>query len=346
MIPVASNGLFNPILMRKSIAILILFNIFTAGYSQVIKGKVMDSNTQAGIDFAAVYFSGTSQGTFTNQKGYFELDISLYKSLPLTISALGYYSVSLTNISYNKPYFIYLSPKEYELSEVVITAKSNPLKRRINLNTFKREFLGTTPNARSCYLENENDIMLTFKPESDTLVAFSSNPIIIYNRALGYKIIYYLDKFEYCSSEDYLKLLGQYIFIADTTNFINLQEQFDKKRKNAYLGSRMHFFRSLWENNLDQAGFVIKDYAGVRLPYEKIVTQIDSLNGSIKSKYIKYPGKLFVFYHSVSLSQIDVIKDGVYFTENGYFDPLGIFWQGEMAKTRIGDLLPFEYETK
>ena len=340
-----SVGYLTPILMKKTIGILIIINLFTGGYSQFIIGKVMDLNTKAEIDFAAVYFSGTSTGTYTNQKGYFGIDISQHKSMPLTISALGYYSITLTDFSHSKPYFIYLTPKEYELSEVVIIAKNNTLKRKTNLNTFRREFLGITPNAKSCYLENENDIMLTFKSESDTLIAFILNPLMIYNKALGYKIVYYLDTFEYCSSNGFLRIIGKYFFIDDTTNFTNLQEQFDRRRKRAYLGSRMHFFRSLWGNNLNLAGFVVTDSSNVKLTYNKIVTQTDTLKGPNQSKYIKYPGNLSVLYHPGSLlSQMKMTKDSIYFNENGFFDPLGILWQGEMAEKRIGDLLPFEYK--
>ena len=133
----------------------------------------MDLNTQVGIDFAAVYFSGTSTGTHTDLTGYFELDISHYKSMPLTISALGYYSVTLSDFSHDKLNFIYLTIRDFELSEVIITAKN---RRRGNLNIFKREFLGTTPIARSCNIENENDVMFIYNPKRDTLKAFSSNP--------------------------------------------------------------------------------------------------------------------------------------------------------------------------
>lgn len=325
--------------MRKSIVILILINHFTYSYSQVIKGKVMDYDTQAAIDFASVYFSGTSAGTNTDPKGYFELDISRYKSMPLTISALGYYTITLTDFLQNKPYFIFLARKDFELNEIVITAKNG---RRANLNTFKREFLGTTPTARSCNIENENDIMFIYNPKRDTLKAFSSNPVIINNHALGYKIIYYLDKFEYCFSNRYLSITGNIIFIADTTDFINLQEQFDRKRRNAFLGSRMHFLRSLWENNLARDRFVVTDSTNVVLKYNKIVTRTDSL-----TKFISYPGTMFVKYGSSSLqSQIKVSDDYLFFDKNGFCDPLRIFWQGDMAEKRIGDLLPFDYKTK
>lgn len=325
--------------MRKTIVILLLINLYTTVYSQIIRGKIMDLNTEAGIDFAAVYFSGTSTGTHTDLTGYFELDISLYKSMPLTISALGYYSVTLSDFSHDKPNFIYLNIRDFKLSEVTITAKN---RRRGNLNIFKREFLGTTLFARSCNIENENDVMFIYNPKRDTLKAFSSNPIIIYNHALGYKIVYYLNKFEYGFSNSYLRIIGNVLFIADTTNFINLQKQFDRNRRSAFFGSRMHFLRSLWGNNLAQERFVVTDSSNVELRYNKIVTQTDSL-----SKYISYPRTLFIKYGPLSLqTQINVVNDYAYFDENGFFDPLRFFWQGNMAEKRIGDLLPFEYKPK
>lgn len=326
--------------MRKAITAIIIISFFTPGYSQIIKGKVMDSNTKAGLGFAAVYFSGTSVGTRTNPDGYFELNISGYKSMPLTISTLGYYSIVLSDFTDDKLYSVFLTPKEFELAEVVITAKNYARKRRINLNTFKREFLGTSSNARSCHLENENDIKLAIKPENDTITAYSINPINIFNKALGYKIVYYLDKFEYSFSSGYLSIRGNYIFIADSINFINLQEQFERRRKNTFFGSRMHFFRSLWENNLYQAGFIVTDSSDIILSYDNLVNQTDS-----SSKYLKYKGTLFIDYLSgLHHSNMRIVKDQVYFDENGFFDPLGIFWEGEMAEKRIGDLLPFEYQ--
>jgi hypothetical protein len=37
-------------------------------------------------------------------------------------------------------------------------------------------------------------------------------------------------------------------------------------------------------------------------------------------------------------------KDFVYFDKDGYFDPDGIDFSGQMTEQRIGDLLPFEYQ--
>lgn len=332
--------------MKKAFIVLIFLILIPSAYSQIINGKIVDINTNAGISFAAVYFSGTSTGTLTDKYGYFKLDISHYKAMPLSISALGYHSVTLTRLSNNKPYLIHLSPKLHELSEVIITAKADK-ERRKNLQIFKNEFLGTTLNAMSCDIINEYDLILTYNANRDTLRAFASNPLIINNRALGYKITYYLDKFEYSRSKNYLLLTGNYIFTPDTNRLANQQSVFARKRKTAFLGSRMHFFRALWENNLELNGFVVKDSSNEKLAYDKFVSQTDSLYDSNRPKFIRNQVSLLVSYHSVNpQSQILILKDSVYFTEEGYYDPIGIGWQGEMSKQRIADLLPFDYKLK
>jgi len=336
-----------PSSMRKIISFLLLVNLYTIGYTQFIKGTILDQNTHTKIIFASVYFNGTFVGTYTDQNGYFELDISKNLSMPLTISAVGYYSVTLTNFITDKSYLIYLTPKIYELKEVVITGKANSFERKTNFNIFKREFLGATLNAMSCHITNEDDIILTYNPDNDTLKAFSSNPILINNKALGYNIIYYLDKFEFCWSTNYLLIKGNCIFKEDSTNRNSQQKRFERRRESAFFGSRMHFFRALWENNLDSAGFAVKDSANVRLSYDKYVIQTDSIVGSDHLKYLKYHGILFVAYHTkLPKSRIMMLKEYIYFDKDGFFDPLGISWQGEMARQRIGDLLPFEYKPK
>jgi hypothetical protein len=334
-------------MVRKISLIIILIALSTAGYTQVIKGTILDLNTHARINFASVYFNGTFVGTHTDQKGYFELDISRYRSMPLTISALGYYSITIADLQSEKPFLIYLAPKIYELNEVVIKAKGNYLARKTYFNIFKREFLGTTVNALSCRIINEDDISVKYDPVSDTLTAFCMNPILIRNKNLGYDITYYLDKFEISWSTYYVLMIGNYIFKEDSTNNSNEQKRCERRRESAFLGSRMHFFRALWENNLDSAGFTVKDTSNVKLSYENLVVQTTGSNDDDNLKYLKYHGSLYIAYQAkLPQSRIRMLKDSVCFDKNGFFDPLGISWQGELAKQRTGDLLPFEYRIK
>jgi hypothetical protein len=182
--------------MKRIILFLLAFSFFQVGHTQTIRGTILDKSDKLKINFASIYINGTSVGTNSDQNGYFELDITKYSSLPLTISALGYYSVTLTDFSREKPIEVYLTPKTFELKEIVIVAKSLAKEKKANLKLFRTEFLGTTYNANNCVIMNENDIMFNNGSSGDTLKAFASKPIIINNNGLGYKITYYLDKFE------------------------------------------------------------------------------------------------------------------------------------------------------
>jgi hypothetical protein len=172
-------------------------------------------------------------------------------------------------------------------------------------------------------------------------------PILIRNKALGYNIIYYLDKFEIAWMTNYVLMIGNYIFLEDSTSKPDERKRFERRRESAFLGSRMHFFRALWENNLDSAGFTVKDSANVKLSYDDLVSQPDNLTDANQLKCLKYHGNLYIAYQAkLPQSRIHILKDYVFFDKNGFFDPLGIVWQGEMSKQRTGDLLPFEYKPK
>ena len=181
----------------KKLSLLLLFLSFNLiAYNQIVKGTIFDANDKSRIYSASVYFNGTFGGTLSDQDGNFEIDVTKHSSMPLTISALGYYSETVTDFSRGKPLMVYLKPKLFEINEVVVEAKSHSRERKANLYLFKQEFLGTTPNSMACEIQNENDIKFIYD-SNDTVKAYATNPIIIINKALGYKITYFLDRFEY-----------------------------------------------------------------------------------------------------------------------------------------------------
>lgn len=328
--------------MRKIIFLLLLLDISTTAYNQTIRGAIHDELTRSPIHFSAVYFNGTFAGTHSDQNGYFELDISKNISKPLTVSALGYYSITVTDLVTDKFYRIYLTPKIFELNEVIISAKGKGKARRernANLKSFRDDFLGTTFNAQKCKVTNENDITFKYDYNTDTLKAYSLKPILIENGALGYRISYYLDKFESCKKDNYLLYSGSIVFREDLTANENQKKRYERRRKIVYLGSRMHFFRSLWKNDLESSGYSVLDSTYKKLNYENFVTQSDTL-----ARYITHYRKLFIAYYTKDPeTSVMMVKDSVYFDRDGYFDAFGIRWNGEMAKYRIADCLPFEY---
>jgi hypothetical protein len=344
----------------------------SAANCQTFKGTVYDRSTDNTLSFAIVYISGTSIGTYSDVHGNFTLDISKYSSMPITISLLGYYSVTLSEHGSNKMYNIYLSPKINELDEVVIyapkmivlngvvvTAKKGRWESYLRI--FKREFLGETENASECEILNEKDLRFSYNSDSSTLRASSSKPILIHNKALGYTITYYLDKFQFSRKMDEKRvltekfvLMGNYLFKDDLLTLSEYEKgKVEEKRRSAYLGSRMHFFRLLYRGNLAQEGNY-KIGLSDNTPVSKVFsisskTPINSDSFVIRkdsiSSYIKNEGELSVTYRFKNTT-INVRMDSVYFQKNGYFDPIDIWFSGDMSKQRIGDLLPFEYLLK
>jgi hypothetical protein len=326
--------------MKKIILFLLLINFCSFTYSQIIKGTILDKSNNSKISFATIYLNGTYVGTYSDQNGYFELDITKYSSMPITISALGYYSITLTDFSKDKPIVVYLTPKVFELDEVVVKSKSLSRERKEKLILFRNEFLGTTENGQNCEITNENDISFNYDSDKDTLKAFASKPLLINNKRLGYKITYYLDKFEYYKKPKSFFYQGNIIFNEDSTSDKTQKQSIDRRRRYAYLGSRMHFFRELWTNNLSKSGFKILNSFDEDLDYKNLVIQKDSLR-----KFLSYNEKIGIGYYSRTPSSYIVFhKNEVFFDKNGYFDSSGVAWEGQMAKLRIGDLLPYEYD--
>jgi len=332
--------------MRKLLLLMLFVSFYAVSFNQVIiEGKIFDKKTKERICFATVYLDGSFVGTSSDSNGEFRLNIPHNTYMPLTVSSVGYYSVTLPDFSIDKPIIIHLIPKEYQINEVVVSTKSLVKKRKENLRLFKDTFLGTTENAMNCIITNEQDISFNYDTDRDTLKAFASKPICINNNALGYNVTYYLDKFEYYRKSHSFTYQGNVIFNEDLAGETTDKQLYETERKSTYLGSKMHFFRALWANDLLSAGFLVKNSSNESLNCQDIVIQetcklSNALNRN--KKYLKYPSNLKILYHS-RLSEINFLKPKVKFDEAGFFD-LGIFWDGDMVTRRIGDLLPFEYK--
>lgn len=299
---------------------------------QMITGTVCDKETGNAIYSASVYFSGTSMGALTDQNGNFTIDITRYHGMPLTISAMGYYSETI-KVTEGKPVQIKLVAKPFVLNEVKVNARG---RRKENLTVFRKIFLGTTSNAAACKIENEDEIR--FKYSGDTLRAYASGPLTIDNKALGYRLTYYLDTFQYDLKTKTFLFGGNIYYDEDTVNVIR-NYTYERRRQKAYLGSRMHFFRSLWTNNLKANGFVITDSGKKRIDYSDFVTESED-----HKKYIHFPEKLYIYYSHSSWISIMSFCDGmVYFDTAGFFDASKVVWEGDMALRRVADQLPFEY---
>ena len=318
------------------IIILILFSASLEVKAQLIKGRVLDYETNSGVPGANIYFNNSINGTTSDVDGLFELDISRNSGQEIIISCVGYSTETMLNYSDGKFYVIYLNPGPVQLDEIVVEAKENSRKKK--LKVFLREFLGETSTARKCKILNPDDLRLVFHESSNTLEAFADQPLIIQNSALGYNITYFLEEFRHDGKNTYFE--GYHIFQEDTSLFEKEKVKVDKKRKKVYNGSRMHFLRILWNNQLEGSGFTIKKlHSGKSITYEELVKYEND-----DKKYLSSACSLAIHYFNQNSYIKFKEKDKVLFTESGYFDPRGLTWEGHMALQRMADALPFEYQ--
>ena len=106
--------------------ILVLLVIPFQMYGQkTISGKITDSDTGLGLEFASVALKGRPVGTYTDSTGYFSLLIPQgYPVDSIFISSIGYEHTAVSySIISEKPLDISLKPTIYALREVTITTK-------------------------------------------------------------------------------------------------------------------------------------------------------------------------------------------------------------------------------
>ncbi len=332
--------------MKKLLLLLLLVSFHLLSYNQVIiRGKIFEKKTNEKVCYATIYFDGTFVGTSSDKNGDFSLNIPYNTCMPLTISAIGYYSVTLPKFDVTKPIIVHLKPKIFKIQEVKVKDKSLVAQRKANLKVFKKIFLGTTANAIYCDIINEQDISFNYGTDGDTLKAFVTKPILISNKALGYKVTYSLDKFEYYRKSRTFTFIGNIFFNEDLASKRKHRLLYESNRRSTYLGSRMHFLRALWANDLLAAGFSLKNSSEQDLKSQDVIIQ-EACNvsdpNSKNKKFLKYPTKLEVLYH-LNASEISLLKPKVYFDEMGFVE-LDISWEGDMVTRRMGDMLPYEYK--
>lgn len=343
-IVILSNSVsFSLIEMKRLFTVFLFIATCITGLCQEITGYVLDYDSKKAIQNASVFINGTSIGTLTDNFGKFHLTISYRQKLPVAVSSIGYNSIMIQDYDTSNLMVIYLTPHVYEIGEVYVYSKATPEQkafRNFYIGKFRDEFLGTTLNSYKCRILNESDLIIKFDKNTATLSITANKPLIINNKALGYKITYYLDKFEYSMSGFSVFYIGNILFEEERDIKGLRQKTIEKRRRLAYGGSRMHFFRSLWENRLDSNGYKINDGF---LTYDSLVTE-----NKQGIKYLKNKGNINVSYYSklANHSHFVLKSDSIYFDKSGYFDPAGINWlqpEDDALKLRMADQLPYDY---
>jgi len=337
----SQNGKLRLLLL---LTIIILFPQENCYAQNQLTGKVFSAKDSTAIFGASVYFDGTSIGVSTNNQGYYKIPFKENNS-SLVISSLGYDPVIINTNGYTSITLpnIYLKEKLEELNTVHL--ETDPWTRLRKLRVFKKEFLGSNKPALSCKIINEDSIELRYIPSSKTLVASSDEPLIIENKYLGYVIRYNLTDFEVKFKTSSGGLTLPFSTYYEGFSFFEplrkkLSKKITKNRKLSYLGSSLHFMRSLYEKNLDEDNFKIF-YERFHVPTYKYFDI--SQNQSIKMVELMVD-EIAILYNDFHQSGLKTKSKFTIDYFGNHSPPESIILKGDMSKERISELLPLNYK--
>ncbi len=237
---------------------LLFFAFTVVGNAQkLLKGVVMDADKNEPVPKASVFLNNTSIGTTANNEGRFELSIPAGK-YELIVSSVGYLTSNQTISATDVQDFltIRLTLKAPELEAVVIEPYLKDGWQQWG-QFFLENFIGTSALVADCKILNKDVIRFRHSKKNNRLTAHAWEPLLIENKALGYRIRYQMETFLYDFKTRYVLYTG-YPFFELLDGKAKKQKEWEKKRREIYDGSIMHFMRSLYRNTIVQEGFEIR----------------------------------------------------------------------------------------
>jgi iron complex outermembrane recepter protein len=152
--------------LRNSFVLLLVF-LFHFGYSQVIKGKILDNKTGAGIPLAEVFCLETQNGTVADSNGNWQLENVVNFHMTLHITAEEFDSKLIKLEDPKDELIVKLEHAHIHLDEVIVSTTSSKLQRN------------TTSPVESRKIADLNKI------EQTSLIDALSNIPGVYNLSTG-----------------------------------------------------------------------------------------------------------------------------------------------------------------
>ncbi|GAA4085289.1 carboxypeptidase-like regulatory domain-containing protein [Mucilaginibacter panaciglaebae] len=236
---------------------MMMVPVMSWAQSVVVTGKITSADTKAPVAGASVFLSNSSFGTSTGKDGKFTLTSLKPGQYNLVVSSVGYEDelklISLVDAGVVLN--IELKPKITQLKEVTIAPISKS-DRKQALEQFKQDFIGTDENAGNCKIVNPDVLNFSYHQNKTVLEAYTDEFLLVENKALGYRIKFLLRNFKSELQTGNISYSGSQVFEELKGGKVK-QERWHRKRDEAYYGSAMHFFRALYRDSLDDAGYRI-----------------------------------------------------------------------------------------
>ena len=246
------SGLLALVLVLMNVGVLHAQTTSTA----TLTGTVTDSTSRAPLPGVHVFIAGSTIGTTTGDEGRYQLTGVPPGNQRLYVSMLGYASATVdTLLRADRSYTIdvALQPTVLESEGVTVEAERDD-EWAERLQKFKRLFLGRSTFADHCILTNPEVLRFEdgwFKP----FRAEASEPLVVNNYALGYRITYFLEEFTHSGATT--RWDGEPLFDPLVPKDSAEAAKWRDNRQRAYTGSMRHFLRALLNNRVREEGFML-----------------------------------------------------------------------------------------
>ena len=242
--------------MKSFLLLLSLLTVCKFSFAQqsfTLSGLVKDKRGET-LPGAGVYISGYKIATVSDNNGGYKLSLKA-GNYDILVQLIGFKALNKNVIIADKDVKLDLTLEESITQLEEVTIKPDP-NRAYYIAMFKDFFIGTTPNAAQCKLINPNVLIIDYDKDNALLTVKSNQFLIIENKALGYRIKYLVNNFEYSRKTNIIYYEG-YPTYEDLKGSKRKKELWDKMRLTAYLGSPQHFFKSLFHKKTTEEGFII-----------------------------------------------------------------------------------------
>ncbi|KMQ58701.1 hypothetical protein ACM46_22035 [Chryseobacterium angstadtii] len=244
--------------MKKTILLFLLMLPFSILSAQIVKGHVTNDAGKL-ISGVSIYIDGTKMGTVSKEDGSFSLSLSSDNPGNIVFQKDDYdtFTTSVSGVI-NKTLKVVLTQTNAIEEIRLVPYTSEAYKNYINY--FLDTFIGADrDNVR---IKNQKSLKFSYDKKNKFLKVKAPNTLIIENKNLGYEIQYNLISYSLDLNNNMINYTGT-SFFKETKN----TDKIKLNRMNAYDGSLLHFFRSIYENKITEEKFIVNHV--VRIPNPK-----------------------------------------------------------------------------
>ncbi len=341
-----------------------------------VTGVVQDSATHQPLAFASVFLANTTLGATTTEQGEFVFPKVPAGTYEIVGSYVGYnlskQSITVAKGAAPQAVTLLLSSSGPALGEVMVQASAHSQE---DYDKFTGLFLGQTAFSQQSRITNPKDVVVFVNDSTKELVASAKNFVEVENMALGYRLKYYGMSFHASPDGQTNSYDGQTVFEEMTPQDEQQRQQWAANRATAYVGSFMHFLRSVYTNTLRANGFLVQqvrmepDGTAIVYPGSRPIDSVRRVSANKMHVFLRFTGDIQVAHFGESpdpaynqpmsplgysrtpypavrevskvrllVPEVEILPSGA--LRNSGDVPLGEYWSFES----VGELLPLDYE--